>query len=425
MSQPEDVPLPLETIRQRRMRTWLIVVLVIEFVLLAAYSITLWDITSGRSVSAKNLQLGTVRQGTFPILIRSPGTLEPRIERWVTSNVGGTVQRLFVHPGSRVNVNSPLLSLSNPKVLVQARKAQYVLTRTIAQQKVQKATMDDQLYALEGQLATYKTQADSAEMRLKADLSLLRESVISRLQYETDQLTARNSAELVASMKRRILAFRRSYRAQLQGEQSMIASARTALLAAQADVAALQPKAGMSGEVQTVSVQAGARLKSGGAIARIANIHTLNVILSVSPEDAGEIARGQEAEVRLSIPEEPVLHGAVQRVSPKVVHGEVPVTIRLHGKLPQIARPQLPVTVVIRAGQLAHALYVATPEGAREDREGKVYVLSQGGHKATRRLVHFGLASSAGIQILSGLKAGERIVLSGTPHWDETMKIRP
>ncbi|WP_031576106.1 HlyD family secretion protein, partial [Acidithiobacillus thiooxidans] len=287
------------------MRTWLIVVLVIEFVLLAAYSITLWDITSGRSVSAKNLQLGTVRQGTFPILIRSPGTLEPRIERWVTSNVGGTVQRLFVHPGSRVNVNSPLLSLSNPKVLVQARKAQYVLTRTIAQQKVQKATMDDQLYALEGQLATYKTQADSAEMRLKADLSLLRESVISRLQYETDQLTARNSAELVASMKRRILAFRRSYRAQLQGEQSMIASARTALLAARADVAALQPKAGMSGEVQTVSVQAGARLKSGGAIARIANIHTLNVILSVSPEDAGEIARGQEAEVRLSIPEVP------------------------------------------------------------------------------------------------------------------------
>lgn len=425
MSQPEDVPLPLETIRQRRLRTWLIVVLVIEFVLLAAYSITLWDITSGRSVSAKNLQLGTVRQGAFPILIRSAGTLEPRIERWVTSSVGGTVQRLFVHPGSRVKVNSPLLVLSNPKLLVQARKAQYVLTRAIAQQKVQKATMDDQLYALEGQLATFKTQADSAQMRLKADSSLLRESVISRLQYETDQLTARNSAELVASMKRRILAFRRSYKAQIQGEQSLIASARTALVAAQADVTALQPKAGMSGEVQTVSVQAGARLKSGGAIARIANIHALNVILSVSPEDAGEIARGQEAKVRLSIPEEPVLHGIVQRVSPKVVHGEVPVTIRLHGKLPRIARPQLPVTVVIRAGQLAHALYVATPEGAQEDKEGKVYVLSQGGHKAIRRLVHFGLASSVGIQILSGLKAGERIVLSGTPHWDETMKIRP
>lgn len=424
MNQSEDVPLPLDAIKQRRMRTWLVVVLAVEFVLLVAYSVTLWSITSSREVYAKTLLIGTVKQGNLPILIRSPGILQPRIERWVTSNVGGTVQRLFIHPGSMVQANSPLLKLSNPKLLDQVQKKKFALTQAVALATVQKATMEDHLFSLEGQLATYKAQATSAEMRLKADLSLLHESVISRLQYETDQITAQNNAELVRAMQRRISAFKRGYIAQLQGEQSLVDSARTAFAATQEDVAALQPRAGMDGEVQTVSVQAGERISAGAVIARIANAEKLDVTLSVSPEDAGEIARGQSAEIRLSIPDEPILHGIVQRISPKVVHGKVPVTVRLHGKLPKEARPQLPVTVVIRVGRLPHTLYVAAPAGAQKDSNEIVYVMSPGGHKAIRHSVRFGLKSSAGIQILSGLKAGEKVVLSSTTHWGQAMKIR-
>lgn len=139
--------------------------------------------------------------------------------------------------------------------------------------------------------------------------------------------------------------------------------------------------------------------------------------------NAAEIEPGQPIKVILPILHEPTIPGAVLRISPNVVHDTVPVTVRLHGKLVSGARPQMVVTGIIRVGKLVHTLYVAKPMGAQEDSDGVVYVLSANGHTAVKRSVRFGLASSTGIQILSGLKPGQRVVLSNTSKWGRIMQI--
>lgn len=418
-----DIAIPQEEIRRRHRRRWLLVSLAV-LIVLVTFGIVWWSTPGGPSVSAKDLLLGRVKKGDFLIQIRSPGTLKPRLERWVTSNVGGTVETLFVHPGSVVQANSPLLQLSNPAVLQQLRRAQLALSRTNAQAAAQKAQLQDQLYAMEGNLASAKAKSASAEMRVKADVSLLKEAVISRLQYETDHLNAQNDAALVASLVRQIAAFRRNAAAQAQGEQSLVASAQADLVSAQENVRALKPLAGMTGEVLTVSVQAGQSLAAGAAMAQIANVHKLDAVLAVSPDDAGETARGQAAEVLLPNPDAPTLQGTVQRISPNVVAAAVPVTIRLSGTLPSGARPQMTVTGVIRVSRMHNVLHVERPVGVEPNSTGSVYVLAPDTDMAIRRKVRFGLASSSGIQILSGLTAGDEIVLSDTSSWGSQMRIR-
>lgn len=349
--------------------------------------------------------------------------LKPRIERWVSSNVGGVVQILSVHPGTMIHKGSPLLTLSNPNLLTQLQKAKYALTQTMAQGTAQKANLEDQLYSLESQRVSDKAKASSAEMLLKADRSLLREAVISRLQYETDKLNVQNDKELVTSLEQRIAAFRRNVTAQIQGEQSLISSGRAALEAAKANVVDLQPRASMDGEVRTVSVQVGQSIGAGADIVRISDARKLDAVLSMPETNAAEIEPGQPIKVILPILHEPTIPGAVLRISPNVVHDTVPVTVRLHGKLVSGARPQMVVTGIIRVGKLVHTLYVAKPMGAQEDSDGVVYVLSANGHTAVKRSVRFGLASSTGIQILSGLKPGQRVVLSNTSKWGRIMQI--
>ena len=423
MSEPEDVPLPLEKIRQRHIRRWFIIVVVIQSVFLIILSLILWSRPIGPSVSAKSLLLGTVKKGIFLIQIQAEGMLKPRIERWVSSNVGGVVQILSVHPGTMIHKGSPLLTLSNPNLLTQLQKAKYALTQTMAQGTAQKANLEDQLYSLESQRVSDKAKASSAEMLLKADRSLLREAVISRLQYETDKLNVQNDKELVTSLEQRIAAFRRNVTAQIQGEQSLISSGRAALEAAKANVVDLQPRASMDGEVRTVSVQVGQSIGAGADIVRISDARKLDAVLSMPETNAAEIEPGQPVKVILPILHEPTIPGAVLRISPNVVHDTVPVTVRLHGKLVSGARPQMVVTGIIRVGKLVHTLYVAKPMGAQEDSDGVVYVLSANGHTAVKRSVRFGLASSTGIQILSGLKPGQRVVLSNTSKWGRIMQI--
>lgn len=418
-----DIAISPEEIRRRKSRRWLFLVGVIVLLMVGFFIV--WEsIPTGPSVSARDLLLGTVRQGSFLIQIRAPGILKPRKERWATSTVGGTIETLLAHPGSMVHVDSPLLKMSNPTLGTKLQEARFALSRTKAEAVAQQAQLEDQLYALEGRLASAKAQATRAEMRLKADASLLREAVISRLQYETDRLNAQNDTQLVASMKQRIRVFRQNVAAQSQTEQSLVASAQADLLAAEANIRALEPRAGIDGQVQTMSVQAGQSLAAGTAIARIANAQFLDATLAVSPNDAGEIAVGQSVEVQLPNPDAPIIHGTVARISPNVVNAAVPVTVHLQGKMPKGTRPQMAVTGIIRVSRMNHVLHVARPVGVQPESKGTVYVLSPDKDAATRRAVQFGLASSRGIQVVSGLTAGERIVLSDTSRWGPRMRIR-
>lgn len=92
--------------------------------------------------------------------------------------------------------------------------------------------------------------------------------------------------------------------------------------------------------------------------------------------------------------------------------------------MPKGTRPQMAVTGIIRVSRMNHVLHVARPVGVQPESKGTVYVLSPDKDSATRRAVQFGLASSRGIQVVSGLTAGERIVLSDTSRWGPRMRIR-
>jgi Membrane-fusion protein len=419
-----DVLIPPEELRQRHHRRWFWLIGLAALVGLAL--ILIWYLLpSGPSVSAKDLLTGTVKQGNFLIQIRAPGTLKTRVQRWITTTVGGTVQIVYIHPGSETNPQTPLFKLSNPHLYSVLQKAQFALTQAQAQAVAQNAQQEDHLYSLEGDLESAKAAAASSEMQVKADASLLQEKVLPRLQYEADRLKAHKDEELVTSLEQRIVAFRKNTTALGEAQEAVIASNRADVATAKADIQALTPLANMSGEVQNVSVHAGQSLVAGAVVARIANAKLLNAVLTVMPSDVGELARGLPVHVLLPNPTEPVLHGTVERISPNVVDGAVPVTVRLRSSLPKGTRPQMAVTGIIRVSRITHTLYVARPAGVQPNTQSSVYVLSPSGDSAVRRTVHFGLASSDGIQILSGLKPGEQIVLSDTSDWHTRMTIRP
>ena len=53
-----------------------------------------------------------------------------------------------------------------------------------------------------------------------------------------------------------------------------------------------------------------------------------------------------------------------------------------------------------------------------------VFKLTDGGDEAVRVIVKFGRASAQNIEVLEGLKVGDRIILSDTSAWDGVEKIR-
>lgn len=418
-----DIQIPQAEVR-RRMRKRVLTVIWGVLILVVLGIVAWFMIPQGPSVSRSDVLTATVHFGDFIVQFRAPGVLRSRDERWITSDVSGTVAAIHVYPGSVVKPDTVLVTLANPQLKTAMVEARARLISTQAHAVSEAAQLSDQMLSLKSAWVTAKAAAKSATMKVKADESLLKERVIARLQMETDHLSAYNARAQTDFIHRRILAFQKNVAAQEGAEQAAIAATQASYAEAVANESALHPHAEMQGLVQTVSVQPGQHVASGEVIARIANAKNLDAVLDVPPDDAGEFADGLPVRILIHTDGRSVVDGKIERISPNVVDGMVPVTVRLTGTLPKGVRPKLAISGMITVTTIPHTLYVERPVGAQPNSRMTVYLLGPSGSTATRIPVRYGIASSNAVQVLSGLQKGARIVVSETRHWASRMRIR-
>jgi len=115
---------------------------------------------------------------------------------------------------------------------------------------------------------------------------------------------------------------------------------------------------------------------------------------------------------------------AVSRVDPAVRNGSVTIDVRLPRDLPGGARPDLSVDALIDLDRAEDVLHVGRPVQAEPNGSVVVFRLDEQGKFAVRTKVRVGRASYNTVEILGGLKAGDRVVLSDTSAFDRFERIK-
>lgn len=101
--------------------------------------------------------------------------------------------------------------------------------------------------------------------------------------------------------------------------------------------------------------------------------------------------------------------------------------------LPSVAADAVTIREVRRGAEIGaidelgdsrDALVVERPVGAREGTTSGVFVVDVNGEQLRRVAVRYGRASPSLIQIVSGISAGDRIVVSDMSAWDAFEQIR-
>jgi hypothetical protein len=170
-----------------------------------------------------------------------------------------------------------------------------------------------------------------------------------------------------------------------------------------------------------VAVQEGARVAEGTSLARVARPDVLIARLLVPEVQAKDVALGMPVGVDTH---NGVVQGRVERIDPAVRNGSVQVDVALSGALPSGARPDLSVDGRIRIARLDNVLSVGRPALAKADGDLGLFRLDRDGNEATRVPVRVGAASVDRVQVLRGLVAGDRVILSDTSQWDGYDRIR-
>jgi len=173
--------------------------------------------------------------------------------------------------------------------------------------------------------------------------------------------------------------------------------------------------------LQELPVEVGQQVTVGTILAKVAQPTRLKAELKIPETQAKDVQVGLLASIDTR---NGIISGHVMRVDPAVQNGTVTVDVKLEGALPKGARPDLSVEGTIEIENLKDVIYVGRPAFGQPNSTVGIFKLDEEGSGAARVQVKLGRSSVNTVEILEGLKPGDRVVLSDMSTWDAFNRIR-
>jgi multidrug resistance efflux pump len=378
------------------------------------------DFSTAR-VDPANLTISTVEQGTLEVKVRGSGQLLPKNVEYLGAQVSGRVVKKLVQPGDVVKAGQVMLELANPKLVVTSEEAASAWEGAVTELRATESELKTDLLNQEIALTQAKFALQSAQLQMQAESELKEANLVPDVQFQRTKLSVVQLKQALDIGQDRVNAIRANIKMQVAVKQAKVTELGRALERAKGDVRNLQIVAGIDGIVQAFKLNIGQELAAGESLGRIAQSGLLYAELKVPAGDASDVQIGQPVVVDTH---NGVVNGVVTRVDPAITEGTVVVDVGLKDALPAGARPQLAVDGDIYLVRLPNTVFVRKPSYAQNNASVPVYKVDASGKYADKLVVQSGKLSLTTMQVLRGLKAGDRIITSEAGDWQGKDRIR-
>ena len=173
--------------------------------------------------------------------------------------------------------------------------------------------------------------------------------------------------------------------------------------------------------LQELALQPGQWVNGGTPLAKVVQPGKLKAVLRVGEIQAKDVGIGQAASIDTR---NGIIAGHVSRMDPASQGGTVTVDVALDGVLPAGARPDLNVDGKIQLEKLNNVLFTGRPSIGDDNAMVSVFRLDPDGESATRVAVRLGRVSANSVEIVQGLKTGDKVILSDLSLPDNTERVR-
>jgi HlyD family secretion protein len=375
------------------------------------------------TVERQTVWIDTVKRGEMQRQVRGSGTLVPidSAVRFISAQVDGRIERIPNLPGVTVSPDTMLMEMSNPEVQQNAAEALAQLKAAEADADNLRAQLATQLLNQQSTVTTARSASDQADLQAAANKKLSADGLIPEITLKMSLLRAEELRKTASIEQDKYKKAEASADAQMAAQKSRVENLAAVYELRKHQVDSLTIRAGLAGVVQEVPVQMGQRVTAGTTLARVARPDQLKAQLRIPETQAKDVRVGQKASVDTR---NGLAAGTVSRIAPSVQDGTVLVDVKLEGPLPQGARTDLSVDGTIEIERLENVLFVGRPAYGQAQSKVEMFKLSPDGKEATRVPVMLGRSSVNTIEIVSGLKPGDQVILSDTSAQDGFDRIR-
>jgi HlyD family secretion protein len=373
------------------------------------------------TVERGSVWIDTVKRGPMLRQVRGLGTLVPEEIRWIPAETTGRVEKIVLRPGTPVKADTVILVLSNPQVELDSLDANWQLKAAEAETVDLKVRLESQKLDQAAVAATATANQRQARLQADADETLSKDGLVSDINLKMSQSRAEEQTTRLELEQRRLEISEEAVKAQLAVQEARLEQLRGLATLKRRQLDALQVKAGIDGVLQQLPVEVGQQIATGAILAKVTVPGKLKAELRIPETQAKDIMIDQPAVVDTR---NGVVNGHVARIDPAVENGTVKVDVTFDGPLPKGARPDLSVDGTVELERLADVLQVGRPAFGQEQATVGLFVLDASGKEATRVQVKLGKSSVNVVEIVDGLKEGDKVILSDTSAWDAHDRLR-
>jgi len=376
---------------------------------------------AAQSVDDATTLKDTVKRGSMVRQVRGLGTLVPEEIRYVPAISQGRIEKRLVQAGAQVKAETVIFELTNPEIQQAFIDAESQLRAADANLTTLRVQLDKLSLDQEATLAQAKSDFNKAKMQFEVNDSLGKQGLKSPLEVQLSKIAYEDLDSRVTLETKRLASSRLEAKAKLASEDEKVRQLKDAVQLKRTQLDALKVRAGIDGELQTIAVQVGQQVTVGQELARVANPKRLKAELKIAETQAKDIQLGQPVTIDTR---NGIVSGRVIRIDPSVQNGTRTVDASLEGELPKGAVPDLSVDGTIELERLENILYVGRPVHGQENSTVGLFKVDPDGTGAARVQVRLGRTSVNTIEVMDGLKEGDRIILSDTSQWDNADRIR-
>ena len=371
------------------------------------------------SVDAQRLRIAEVTRGDLVRDIAADGRVIAANSPTLYAIAAGTVT-LKVVAGDKVRKGQELAVIDSPEL--RSKLVQEESTLASLEAEAGRARLDAQIARLTAQRSLDQAAIDhtAAERDLERYQRAYDGGAVSKNELNRAQDEVKKTQIGLSSAHKDFDLQGAGAGLDARNKQLLAERQRAVVMEARRQVDALTLRAPFDGQVGQIQVPQGTSVIANGPVLSVVDLSKFEVEIKVPESFARDLAIGMPAQLTSGAGQP--YPGEISAVSPEVVNGEVNARIRFTAKQPPGLRQSQRLGARVLLDTRRDVLKVE--RGPFVEQSGGRYAYVMDGSTAVRRTVQLGASSLSEIEVLDGLKPGERVVVSGSDGFGDAEKVK-
>lgn len=371
------------------------------------------------SINLKNIQLSTVDTGTIEVSVSASGKVVPAFEETIIAPIESRIVEVYKKAGDSVDVGTPLVKLDLQSIETDYRKMLDELQMRQYRLEQQRIKNNSTLSNTEMQLKVNDMQIDKMQVEVRNERYLdsigagttdkVRETELSYNVAKLEQEQARKKFEndkQVAGSELRVQEL------ELEIFRKTLAETKRIL----DDAQIRSPRKAI---LTYINNQVGTRVPQGTQVAILSDLSHFKIDGEIADSYGDRISTGNKVVVRIGSEE---LTGVVSNVTPLSKNGVIQFSVQLEDDSHSRLRSGLKTDVYVMNAVKDDVMRIAN--GPYYSGPGTYELFMMNGNSLERRKVQLGESNYEFVEVMSGLKPGDRVVVSDMSQYRNESKLK-